>query len=122
MADHIWKEKWNHLPLCDQAKIIDREEHLKVRCLKEVVHMLGYSDQLSGFTDEYKLGTINQKRLYKLISDLLLWTPSHGQAKAGRPAWTYIQQLCVDTGCSPKDLPEGWRKRVGDIRADGATW
>ena len=42
----------------------------------------------------------------ELISDVLLWTPSHGQAKAGRPARTYIQQLCVDTGCSPEDLPE----------------
>ena len=33
----------------------------------------------------------------ELISDLLLWTPTHGRAKAGRPA--YIQQLCEDTGC-----------------------
>ena len=42
----------------------------------------------------------------ELISDLLLWTPTHGRAKAGRPAWTYIQQLCEDTGCCPEDLPE----------------
>ena len=27
----------------------------------------------------------------KLISDVLLWTPSHGRAKAGRPVRTYIQ-------------------------------
>ena len=39
----------------------------------------------------------------QLISDVLLWTPSHGRAKAGRPAGTYIQQLCVDTGCSPEE-------------------
>ena len=42
----------------------------------------------------------------KLISDVLLWIPSHGRAKAGRPAQTYIQQLCEDMGCSPEDLPE----------------
>ena len=30
----------------------------------------------------------------ELISDVLLWTPSHSRAKAGRPARTYIQQLC----------------------------
>ena len=42
----------------------------------------------------------------ELISDVLLWTPTHGRAKAGRPAQTYIQQLCEDTGCSPEDLPE----------------
>ena len=63
----------------------------------------------------------------ELISDVLLWTPSHCRAKAGRPVQTYIQLLCVDTGCSTEDLPEamddmeGWRERVRDIRADGAT-
>ena len=64
----------------------------------------------------------------ELISDIILWTPSHGRAKPGRPARTYIQQLCEDTGCSPEDLPEAmndreeWRERVKDIRAGGTTW
>ena len=64
----------------------------------------------------------------KLISDVLLWTPSHRWAKAEQSARTYIQQLCADTGCSPKDLPEamddrgGWLERVRDIYADGTTW
>ena len=30
----------------------------------------------------------------ELIRDVLLWTPTHGRSKAGRPARTYIQQLC----------------------------
>ncbi len=60
----------------------------------------------------------------ELISDVLLWTPTYGRAKAGRPARTYI---CVDTRCSPEDLPEvmknkeRWRERVRDIRADGTA-
>ena len=64
----------------------------------------------------------------ELIRDVLLWTLTHGRAKAGRPAWTYIQQLCEDTGCSPEDLPEAmndreeWRERVRDIRATSTTW
>ena len=59
----------------------------------------------------------------ELISDELLWTPTHGLAKAGRPARTYIQ----DTGCCPEDLPEAmndwekWRERVWDIRATSTT-
>ena len=63
----------------------------------------------------------------ELISDVLLWTPTYGQAKAGRPAQTYIQQLCEDTGCSPEDLLEAmndrekWRERVRDIRSSGTT-
>ena len=63
----------------------------------------------------------------ELISDVLLWFPAYGQGKAERPARTYIQQLCEDTGCSPEDLPEAmnnwekWRERVRDIRAGGTT-
>ena len=61
----------------------------------------------------------------ELISDVLLWTPAYGQAKAGLPARTYIQQLCEDTGCCPEDWPkamndgEKWRERFRDIRASG---
>ena len=64
----------------------------------------------------------------ELISDLLLWTPTYGREKAGRPARTYIQQLCEDTGCNPEDQPEAmndrdkWRERVRDIHASGTTW
>ena len=60
----------------------------------------------------------------ELISDVLLWTPAYGQAKAGR---TYIQQPWEDTGCNPEDLlkpmndREKWRERVRDIRAGGTT-
>ena len=64
----------------------------------------------------------------ELIRDVLLWIPTHGRAKAGRPARTYIQQLCEDTGCCPEDLPramndrEEWRERVRDIRAASPIW
>ena len=39
--------------------------------------------------------------------------------------WTYLQQVCEDSGCSPENLPkamndrEGWWERFRDIRADG---
>ena len=64
----------------------------------------------------------------KLISDTLHWTPSYGRSKEGQPAWTYIQQLCEETGCSPEDLPEAmndrkeWWEMVRDIHASGTTW
>ena len=65
---------------------------------------------------------------HELISDVLLWTPAYDRAKAGRPARTYIQQLCEDTVCSPEDMPEAmndrekWLERVRDIHAGGTTW
>ena len=63
----------------------------------------------------------------ELISDILLWTPSPGRAMAGRPARTYIQQLCTDTGYSLEDLPgamddrDGSQERVSEIRDGGVT-
>ncbi len=39
MADHIWKEKGNHQPLWDEVKIIGREQHWKIRHLKEAAHV-----------------------------------------------------------------------------------
>ena len=58
----------------------------------------------------------------ELISDVLLWTPSYGRAKAGRPARTYIQQLCEDTGCSPEDQPEGRSSEKGSGVSVLAAW
>ena len=64
----------------------------------------------------------------ELISDVLLWTPTYGRAKAGRPPRIYIQQLCEDTEYSLEDLlevmnaREKWWERVRDIRARGMTW
>ena len=64
----------------------------------------------------------------ELISDILLWIPSHRWAKSEQPARTYIQRLCADRGCSLEDLlgamddRDGWWKRVREIHAGGATW
>ena len=66
---------------------------------------------------------VQARRTRHAVSDVLLWTPAYGQSKAGRPARTFIEQLCDDTGCNPEDLPEAmndretWRERVRDIRA-----
>ena len=88
---------------------------------------------LSPITKTYQVRRARHAGYYwrskdKLISDVLLWTPAYGRAKAGRPARTYIHQLCEDTECSPEDLPEAmndrekWRERVRDIRASGTAW
>ena len=53
--------------------------------------------------------------------------PSHGRAKAGRPAQFYIRQLCADTECTLEDLLEAmdnrdvWRERVRYTRAAAAA-
>ena len=42
----------------------------------------------------------------ELISDVLLWPLSHGHSSVGWPTRTYLQQLCMDMGCSREDLQE----------------
>ena len=54
--------------------------------------------------------------------------PGSNYTKAGRPARTYIQQLCAGTGYSLEDLMgatddrNGWRERVKEIRTGNVTW
>ena len=64
----------------------------------------------------------------ELISDILLWTSSHGRAKTGQPARIYIQQLRANKGCCLEDLPGGmddrdwWWEMIREIRAGSVTW
>ena len=71
----------------------------------------------------------------KIINDVLLWTPSHERISVGRPTWTYLHQLWIDTGCRLEDLPEAiddrdeWRERErererggGKEREFGLVW
>ena len=69
-------------------------------------------------------GRVIPKTLKMVLDTSLLNTQQYKVGKkAGRPARTFIQQLCDDTGCNPEDLlkamndRETWRERVRDIRA-----
>ena len=57
----------------------------------------------------------------EFISDVLLWTPSHGWGKARRPARTYIQQLCEDMGCSPETCQKRWTIGWSGERGSGIS-
>ena len=58
----------------------------------------------------------------ELIRDVLLWTPSHGRTRAGRPTRTYLLQLCADTGCNPEDLLEAMDDRVREVQGYPCWW
>ena len=57
----------------------------------------------------------------ELISNVLLWTPSHGRAKAGQPAQTYIQQHCKDTDVALKTDQKWWMIGRGGERGSGIS-
>ena len=63
MADHIRKEKRHHLPRWDEVKIIDREEHWKIRGFKGSNTYAGLQLTVvwTKYREKYDLGTINQK-------------------------------------------------------------
>lgn len=48
----------------------------------------------------------------EVISDVLLWEPSHGKRSRGRPAKTYIDQLVEDTGLEREDLQKAMEDRT----------
>ena len=66
--------------------------------------------------------------LRELAIDLLLWSPNHGTRWVGRPAITYIDQLCRDAGCLPNDLPallqdrDGRSDRLMNASASSTWW
>ena len=57
----------------------------------------------------------------ELVSKLLLWSPTHGLRKPGRPHRNYINQLVADTDLSISALPrmmenrEEWKRIVNRI-------
>ena len=58
----------------------------------------------------------------ELVSDVLLWTPKHGQRSHGRPANTFIDQMVEVTECEVEELinlmdtRDEWKKRVLECR------
>ena len=69
------------------------------------------------------LGTA-EKEKKRHISNILLWTRSHGHTSVGQPVKTYIYQHCVNIGYHLEDLPSmmadrnGRQERVKEIWAD----
>ena len=109
MLQAIWNRSWRQHPTKQQlyGHLLPITKTIQIRRTRHAGHCWRSRDEL--------------------ISDVLLWTPTHGQAKAGQPARTYLQHLCEVTGCSPEDLPkamndrEGWRERVRDNCTGGTT-
>ena len=53
----------------------------------------------------------NHPNKERLITNILLRIPSHGHTSIDQPAKAYINQLCMDTGCSLEDLPNAIANR-----------
>ena len=130
-------EKWLKRELDKKAmsyfkQILETTPHKKTAVLPLTSHLKDHSSKMNK-----TCGTLLKKKEWtttevwkKLISDVLLCTPTHGHASVGWPARTYIHQLCVNTGCSLENLlgvmddRDRWRERerIREISAFGTTW
>ena len=57
----------------------------------------------------------------QVVSDLVLWKPTHGKRSAGRPNKTYVDILCQDTSLTPDEMENCMRDRrvwraITDVR------
>ena len=57
----------------------------------------------------------------ELISDVFLWAPSYGWAKAECPARNYIQQLCADKYVALKTYRMQWTIEKGGEKKSGIS-
>ena len=63
----------------------------------------------------------------ELVSDVLLWTPKHGQRSRGSPAKTFVYKMVEYTKFEVEELinlmenRNEWKKRVLECRAS-STW
>ena len=100
MQQAVWSESWRQHPTKQQlyGHLPPITKTIQIRWTRHAGH--------------------NWRSNSELISDVLLWTHSHGQAKVGWPARTYLQQLCADTGCSLENLlgamddRDEWQERI----------
>ena len=112
------KHTYNHTNTKTHTFIRTKTPSHIYKCIYTQIHIRAYVlththiyANISSRTNTHSYGYKHIFMHNELIRDALLWTPTHGRAKAGRPARTYIQQLCEDTGCYPVDLPRAMNDR-----------
>ena len=57
----------------------------------------------------------------EVMSDVLLWTPRHGRASAGRRARTYLHQFCTNPDVVWKTCREQWTIGTDGVRESGKS-
>ena len=106
MLPAVWNKSWRQHPTKQQlyGHQLSISKTIQVRLTRHAGHCERSKDEL--------------------ISDILQWTPSHRLAKGGRPARTYIQQFCANTGYRLEDIlaREGQRGMLAAWHNDDTSW
>ena len=89
--------------VCFFEQILEVAPYKMASVLALTFHVISYPKKMS----KNMFGTAGN------VSDIILWTPPHGNTTVGQPVKTYIYQLCADTGCHLEDLPRVMTDRVG---------
>ena len=115
---------WNYLAICKKWLISNRTISMIMGCcLQDLLkHQLyGHQPPITKTIKDRRTRHAGHcwRSREVLIRDVFLRTPSHGRAKAGRPARTYIQQLCVDRGVVLRTCRKRWTIGMGSERGSG---
>ena len=85
--------------------------------------------RITSSTREYKMRFAGHcwRSNNELVSDVLPWTPKHGQRSRGRPANTFVDQMVEYIECKVEELinlmdnRDEWKKHVLECR-ENSTW
>ena len=98
--------------MCFFKQIVGATTHIIAAVWPLASHLKNHSDMIIRHAGHC------WRRRDRLISHILLWTPTHGGTSLGRLGKTYINQLFVDTGCNLVDLP-GTMRKTDDEKESG---
>ena len=95
----VWMHQW--------ALTKHRDKELDGNCtrmLRAIMKNPGVNSLQNHGCMATNLLSLKRSKGNKLISDVLIWTPTRGLDRVGQPATAYLYQLCPDVECNLKNL------------------
>ena len=115
------KARWEQHAACYFEQNLKEAPYKTASVQPFASHLTNYSRKTSKTCSAWR-------SMAKHISNILLWTPTHGHTNVGLPGKTNIHQLCVDTGWHLENLSRAMSSRnrywvsVKGIHAISMTW
>ena len=103
----IWLHHFDYNEALGEKKLHVNNKKNAVWCFELVLETAPNRSCTASYLWSHKLSKKNEPD----VSDVLLWTPTHGHTSVGWPAKTWIHQLCMDPGCCLEGLPNAIANR-----------
>ena len=128
----VIQSRFNHARYISRAEKRRFTNRFQTDFLSASASVLGSASDSASASASIRPKSLNRCRFSasasgSVASLLLMWPPTHGTSRAGRPKMNYIDQLSRDAGCQPGDLAilmedrHGWRDRI-KVRENSTRW